>query len=92
MAEREAASELGATAADSDYGAALPLKIHDEDSPFYPAFLFLSQNFHGFSAQLKGARQASRNLVRLLRWDLPRTGIPFSQNDGSAQIREVARC
>ena len=64
----------------------------------YPAFLFLSQNFHGKSffpqnskVQDRHKEQLSRNLVRLLRWDLPRTGIPFSQNDGSAQIHEVAR-
>ena len=35
--------------------------------------------------------ELSQNLVRLLRWDLPQTGIPFSRNDGSAQISEVAR-
>ena len=98
MAEREAASELGAIAAERDHGAALPLKIHDKDSHFYPAFLCLSQNFHGKSVlppsskvQDRHKEELSQNLVRLLRWDLPQTGIPFSRNDGSAQISEVAR-
>ena len=76
----------------------MALKIYDEDSPFYPAFRFLSQNFHGklvlptnSKAQDRHQEQLSWNFVRLLRWDLPRSGIPFSQNDGSAQISDVAR-
>ena len=33
----------------------------------------------------------SRKLVQLLRWDLPKSKIPFLTQDGSAEIQEVAK-
>ena len=36
-------------------------------------------------------QKLSHKIVRLLRWDLPQTGIRFSSLDGSAKLMDVAR-
>ena len=76
------------------------LKIFDKDSPFYSAFTFLEENFpckivlRDASAPAcvsdHNIQKLSRDVVRLLRWDLPKTGISFSCLDGSAIIGDVA--
>ena len=78
------------------------VKVFDEKSPFFSAFSFLSENFprktvvpgDGMQSRSKeqDMQQLSRKLVRLLRWDLPHSGIPFSRHDGSALIEDVADC
>ena len=59
MAEREAIT------AERDHGAALPLKIHDKDSHFYPDFLCLSQNFHGKSVLPPSSKVQDRHKEQL---------------------------
>ena len=75
-------------------------KVYDDDNPFFGAFSFLLRNFpskmvipdvrvpkHVTEHEVEGL---SRDLVQLLRWDLPRSQISFSHHDGSALIDDVS--
>ena len=74
-------------------------KVNDDDNPFFGAFSFLLRNFpckmvipdvtvpKHVEHEVQGL---SRDLVRLLRWDLPRSQISFSHHDGSALIGDVS--
>ena len=76
------------------------IKSFDKNSPFYFAFTFLEENFpckivlRDVNAPAGvcdyNIQKLSRDLVRLLRWDLPKTGITFSSRDGSAIIGDIA--
>ena len=66
-------------------------------SPYFPAYEFLEKNFickkvvtPPMPKNPQNAKKLSIELVRLLRWQLPFSGIPFSAEDGSAEVRDVA--
>ena len=42
-------------------------------------------------AEVKSLEQFSRQLVKLLRWDLPSSGLTFNQNDGSVNVAHLAQ-
>ena len=42
-------------------------------------------------AEVKSLEQLSRQLVKLLRWDLPSSGLTFNQNDGSVNVAHLAQ-
>ena len=96
MAARE--QELGEQ--EGEEGASKVEKVYDENNPFFGAFSSLLRNFpckmvmpdvrvpmHVKEQEVQGL---SRDLVRLLRWDLPRSQISFSRHDGSALIGDVS--
>ena len=77
------------------------VKVFDERSPFYHAFFFLKEHFPSKvvmpdeniveeteRAELQGL---SRQLVTLLRWNLPKTGIAYDSMDGSVDFENVAK-
>ena len=41
--------------------------------------------------EAKNLEQLSRHLVKLLRWELPSSGIPYNQNDGSVNVVHLAQ-
>ena len=66
-------------------------------SPFFPAYEFLEKNFickkivfPPMPKNPMNAKKLSFELVRLLRWQLPSSKIPFSTVDGSVEIGAVA--
>ena len=76
-------------------------KVTDPGNKFYSAFKELEENLvfkFAWSAKcsqpLKPERDTyrlSRDLVRLLRWNLPKLGIAYSRYDGSVRIAGAAR-
>ena len=66
-------------------------------SPLFPAYKFLEKNFickrvvcPPKPKNPKNAKRLSITLIRLLRWNLPFSKIPFSAEDGSAKVSDVA--
>ena len=77
------------------------IKLFDPKSPLFDAYLTMEENFCcKFGVTLPMApRQGpktnlivlSKRLVKLLRWDLPVSEIPYNLYDGSALVLDVAR-
>ena len=41
--------------------------------------------------EARGLEQLSRQMVKLLRWDLPSSGVTYNKNDGSVNVAHLAR-
>ena len=77
------------------------IKLFDPKSSFFHAFLNMEENFcckvGVTSAKIPGQVPQkslvtlSKRLVKLLRWDLPASGIPYNPYNGSASVAHVAK-
>ena len=77
------------------------IKLSDPKSPFFDAYLHMEENFcckFGVTLAIAPRQEPksnlimlSKRLVKLLRWDLPASEIPYNPYDGSASVLDVAR-
>ena len=76
-------------------------KVYDKNSPFFAAFQNLEANFPAkrvmpdpeppSDAENRFFKNLSRQLVSLLRWQLPSSRLAYSSLDGSAALEDVAK-
>ena len=77
------------------------IKLFDPNSPLFDVYLAMEENFcckFGVALAMTPRQQPktnlimlSKRLVKLLRWDLPASEIPYNLYDGSASVLIVTR-
>ena len=77
------------------------IKLFDPNSPLFDVYLAMEENFcckFGVALAMTPRQQPktnlimlSKRLVKLLRWDLPASEIPYNLYDGSASVLDVAK-
>ena len=105
MAEKEAEAKkkVDAKWGEDEEKRKLPseIKLFDPNSPLFDVYLAMEENFcckFGVALAMTPRQQPktnlimlSKRLVKLLRWDLPASEIPYNLYDGSASVLIVTR-